>query len=77
MIGIRQLFQLIPQFSGREAENPWRCHEPSSFKGDASADHFIKSISAFLLGEFQSATQFFSLHLENFLREHFLGASLT
>ena len=36
MIGIRQFFQLLQQFSGPKAENLRLCHKPSSSKGDTS-----------------------------------------
>ena len=63
MIGIRQFFQLLPQFSGREAENPRLRHQPSSSKGDTSVYHFIKNIYVLLLREFQSPSTIFFVTL--------------
>ena len=63
MIGTRQFFQLLTQFSGREAENPRLWDEPSSSKGGTLVNHFMKNISVLLLREFQSPNTVFFLTL--------------
>ena len=77
MICISQSFQLLPQRSGCEAENPRFCHEPSSFKGDTSVNHFIKIYLSSFSANFNLQAPSFFLHFGGLVGEHFLRAYLT